>query len=528
MYAKQCDLSLTIKSIAVHIPGLTHLHIDQPATYTQREAAAVAELQQLTHLDLISTRGFESGALAPLTRLKNLTHLHLQLTSGDVSASSSPAISPGATATYTSSSSSRSSSSLGKLSPADESALTHLSQLVGLSVVGMPPPGASSSSALQGAAAAGKPGGWALELLMHGAAKAAEPKLQQLTITDCGLITPNMMALIANIPTIKDLTLGEVSEPGSLNQLSALQQLEALAVAPLQPPAAALDAIAAGCGRLKRLVLGCLPSQGLSTAFAKVEELQLISGTGGQPVGLTGMRRSTATLTGLVRGFPGLRILGIAGWQVDSAGVDAITQVKQLTHLLLHGRSSSQPANLLLPLLTMPGLQQIQLLGLQGLSDDWVADAVKKVGGQGGSFQAVTHLSLGAAAASGDTQVLLPSSKASGVGAAGGLLVERSNSGSAAVNSALAAAAAAAASGCNCLTDKGLVRLFVCPKLQRLELANLMGVTLAGVKALARGCPTLQQITVKGSPAVCAATPEAATRAGQCGDGRAVDVIVQG
>jgi hypothetical protein len=339
-----------------------------------------------------------------------------------------------------------------------------------------------------------------------------------------------MISLIASITSIRELTLGEVSKPLSLDQLSSLQQLEALAVAPLQPPAAVLDAVAAGCTKLKRLVLGCLPTQSLATAFAEVEELQLINGPGGQTPSLTAMRRSTATLIGLARAFPKLRVLGVAGWQVDSPGVEAIAQVKQLTHLLLHGRGSSQPANLLLPLLTMPRLQQVQLLGLQGLSDDWVADAVKKVGGQGGSFQAVTHLSLGAAAASGDTQMLLPTSKTSGSGGtAGGTgLAERSNSGSAAASTAMAAAAAAAASGCNCLTDKGLVRLFVCPRLQRLELANLMGVTLAGVKALARGCPTLQQIAVKGSPAVAAATPDAVIRAGQCGDGRVVDVVVQG
>jgi hypothetical protein len=219
-------------------------------------------------------------------------------------------------------------------------------------------------------------------------------------------------------------------------------------------------------------------------------------------------------------------------------------QLKQLTHLLLNpagsssssssdvsdatsaassSSSGSQPAEVLLPLLRLPHVRQLQLLGLSGLTDAWVTSAVSSVGTPGGAFPATTHLALGAAP---DTASLRLAAAAGSSASLAGAGPTKAASAAAAAAAAMAASAMFEAASAG-LTDKGLVKLFPLPRLAKLELVSLPGVTLAGVKALARGCPPLRSVVVKGVPAVAAAHPDVLVKAGVTGDGRVVDILVR-
>jgi hypothetical protein len=76
------------------------------------------------------------------------------------------------------------------------------------------------------------------------------------------------------------------------------------------------------------------------------------------------------------------------------------------------------------------------------------------------------------------------------------------------------------------ITDRGLVRLFGCSRLRVLELHRFPAVTLAGVRALARGAPRLESVHCAGCPALAAAPPEAVAAAGTLGGVRSVMVRV--
>lgn len=76
------------------------------------------------------------------------------------------------------------------------------------------------------------------------------------------------------------------------------------------------------------------------------------------------------------------------------------------------------------------------------------------------------------------------------------------------------------------LTDKGLMQLAAWPRLSSLVLRGMSGITLAGVKALVDGCPTLTELHVRGCPAVSAASPESVSKAAVAPPGRGVTLCV--
>ena len=57
VYDKQCDVSLIIKSVALHGKQLTQLHIEQEAQLSLKAMAAVAELPLLEQLTVKSRNG---------------------------------------------------------------------------------------------------------------------------------------------------------------------------------------------------------------------------------------------------------------------------------------------------------------------------------------------------------------------------------------------------------------------------------------------------------------------------------------
>jgi hypothetical protein len=76
------------------------------------------------------------------------------------------------------------------------------------------------------------------------------------------------------------------------------------------------------------------------------------------------------------------------------------------------------------------------------------------------------------------------------------------------------------------LTDRGLVKLVAWPGLSTLVLSGLPGISLAGLKALVAGCPSLAEMTVRDCPAVGAAPPDSLARAAVGPSGRVVDLWV--
>jgi hypothetical protein len=585
VYAKQCDLSLTLKSVALRCKGLTHLHLEQPACYTTREAAAVAELPALTHLQLVSTRGVEPGALVPLGAMPGLRHLHLQLTDEEASAPSSPAATGAAAAAPTAAAAAGGSTPVSQAAAwaADAAALRGMTHLASITLVGMQPP-----------VTPGCP--WAVECLLTAATAAADSVqrassssssgataaggqqggVRQLRIMECGALTPALLEVVSRIHTLASLSLGDVSDAAALVSLSRLGALEGLALAPGQAlPSSVLSALLSSCPRLGRLLAGGLgPCPSARPGSAQVSELQLVRPAGTAPAAPAATTTSSSSSShhhsALVRGYsggggvpppsppaalgslpswlPGLSVLALTGWSLDASAVDAVMQLKQLTHLLLNpagsssssdpsdaasssssattsssSSSGSQPADVLLPLLRLPHVRQLQLLGLSGLTDAWVASAVSSVGTPGGAFPATTHLALGAAP---DPTSLRLAAAAGSSASLAGAGPTKAASAAAAAAAAMAATAVfeAAAAG---LTDKGLVKLFPLPRLAKLELVSLPGVTLAGVKALARGCPPLRTVVVRGVPSVAAAHPDVLVKAGVTGDGRVVDILVR-
>jgi hypothetical protein len=76
------------------------------------------------------------------------------------------------------------------------------------------------------------------------------------------------------------------------------------------------------------------------------------------------------------------------------------------------------------------------------------------------------------------------------------------------------------------LTDKGLMQLAAWPRLSSLVVSGMPGITLAGLKALVGGCPSLTQLHVRGCPAVSAAPPESVSKVSVGPGGRAVTLCV--
>jgi hypothetical protein len=70
------------------------------------------------------------------------------------------------------------------------------------------------------------------------------------------------------------------------------------------------------------------------------------------------------------------------------------------------------------------------------------------------------------------------------------------------------------------MTDKGLMRLFACPALRRLELSRLPAITLAGVAALASGSSALESVRLVACCSVATAGRDEAAAAGVVGGGR--------
>jgi hypothetical protein len=57
VYDKQCDVSLILKSVVLHMAQLTQLSVEQEGQATAKAMAAMAELPLLTHLSVRTRQG---------------------------------------------------------------------------------------------------------------------------------------------------------------------------------------------------------------------------------------------------------------------------------------------------------------------------------------------------------------------------------------------------------------------------------------------------------------------------------------
>ncbi|KAF8059687.1 yciC [Scenedesmus sp. PABB004] len=497
VFDRLCDLALIVKSIPLHAIQLSAVTIEANAQLTARATGALAELPLLAALTLRTVGGYEPGALGRLGgAASSLTSLHLERLPPPADARAGPEGAGGGAALTP--------SELARLQAADELGLARCGRLVSLAAVGLPPRG----GALR-----------AVGALLAAIAAAVRPRLARLVLSGMPELPLSCLELAAGVASLSELDLSGCDLAGSaeLGRLAALPGLAALCVAPCTLAAAALAELGRACRRLARVSMGAPTAQpavaGPCAALPGVTALALLAtaprngGAAAAAGGLAGVfsgmslrGRPALQLGGLGRAWPGLLSLEIAGWGIDAAGAAALASLTGLTSLRLAGGPADEPgaalhARPLLPLLALPRLATLALLELSGLSDEWVGDAVRSVAAPGGAFAAVTELHLGAAAA--------PPAGGAGAGA-----------GASATTGGDAACAAQ-------LTDRGLVRLFACPRLRRLVLVALPGVTLAGVKALARGSGSLASLEL----AWTGARGAAAAAAGAAGGGQALPVV---
>jgi hypothetical protein len=525
VYDKHCDQSLILKSIALHAPQLSSLSLQQAAMLTAKSIAAMSDMPNLSSLTLKNAHGFEPGALAKLSSILNLMHLHLEILEPSNSGST-PAAGSSTAGSATGSTVQLTPSELARLQASDEVGLAKCTRLVSLTAINLARAGALRP----------------VEALLGAIAGSLKPRLAALVLGNMPDLPASVIEVAAGIPSSSFVSLAGCDVAGSadvakLSMLTGLMQLE---LAPQLPPATALAALAKGCKRLVSVSMGATPLGPGAPVMSGVSELQMlaVSPVGAAAAGaaahaasdsgssisssLAGMSlrmRPPLQLTGFGRVWPSLKALEISGWGLDAAGVAAIRQLEGLTSLKLVGGSQPGAAlqgKLLLPLLDMPELQQLVLLEVTGLTDEWVADAMRGVGAAGGgSFCAVRELTLGAVADG-------AAADSSAVGAGG--------KGTAAVTAGTACcpycAVGGVGDGSQMVTDRGLVRLFACPQLRKLKLVQLQGITLAAVKALARGSSSLAVVEVLRCPAVSAAPPEAAARAAVVAPDRAIDLWV--
>lgn len=217
--------------------------------------------------------------------------------------------------------------------------------------------------------------------------------------------------------------------------------------------------------------------------------------------------------------------LQVSGWALDGSSIAAISRLEGLTRLRLQGGrgpGTALYAHPLLPLLDQPGLQELALMDVTGLTDDWLAEATAMATGTQGRAPAVRDLHLGAAPGDG---ISTPFNSTAGSGSGSGSGSISSSAGSCVAM--VEAGGAATSIGSRMLTDRGLARMATWPGLRVLHLAQLPGITLAGVKALAAGSSSLVQLYVTRCPAVSAATADGIARAAVPSPGRAIDLWVQ-
>jgi hypothetical protein len=516
VYDKHCDLSLILKSIPLHAPQLASLSLQQAAMLTAKSVAALSDMPQISSLTLKNAHGFEPGALAKLSGIPNLTHLHLEiLEPGSTSAAAGSTTGSAIGSTVLSSPAGPGSSTvaltpseLARLQASDEVGLAKCTRLVSLAAINLAKAGALRP----------------VQALLGAIAGSLKPRLASLVLGNMPELPPSVVEVAAGIPSLCHVSLAGCDVAGSADvaKLSVLTGLVSLELAPQLPPAAALAAVVKGCKRLASVSMDAAQLGPAAAVMSGVSELQLhavvplgaasaaggpdtSSAVSGSMAAMSLRVRPPLQLTGFDRAWPNLKALEITGWELDAAGVAAIRQVESLASLKLVGggqTGAALQAKVLLPLLDMPELQQLVLLEITNLTDEWVADAMRGVGAAGaGSFCAVRELTLGAAA---DAAV----------------------SDSAAKGAAAPAAAGGVGDGSQLLTDRGLVRLFACPRLCKLTLVQLPGITLAAVKALTRGSSTLAVVEATKCPAISAAPPEAAAKAAVVAPDRAIDLWV--
>lgn len=372
---------------------------------------------------------------------------------------------------------------------ADEAALKDMTHLVSLSLVNMANPMSLGATP------------W--EAVLAAIAATQTPKLQQLRLSRCGHLTGPVMQSIAKITSMVELDVSgsEVSEPDMI-KIARLTQLTSLNAAGLYPSAIVLGAIAVTGTKLKQLTVGGLPdATAADQPLRTITELtlqQIIDGSNDQIIAAI---RHGHGINSIRFWLPKLQSLSMIDWEVDSRSIAIITQLTGLRSLTIHGTSKAPVrAQLLLPLTSMTNLRELTLLGLTGLTDDWMADAMQQLGG---SFPNVEKLQLGAVdVAVSDSQSVFNSDSDSGTAAAANLGLPPVG-----------------------LSDRGLVRLFVCSSLKELMLYNFPGISLAGIKALSKGSAALRRVVTTGCPAVAAAPAESRARACVCAN-RVVDLCV--
>eukprot|EP00878_Enallax_costatus_P031817 GHUV01034866.1.p1 GENE.GHUV01034866.1~~GHUV01034866.1.p1 ORF type:complete len:514 (+),score=188.39 GHUV01034866.1:836-2377(+) len=502
VYDRLCDISLMLKSVVLHTKHLTSIYIDQGALMSAKAMGYLAEMPALTSVTIKTAHGFETGALASLGRINALTSLTLEITNSSLNSSSTlcPAtkLPP---------------SELARLQASDEVGLAKCTGLVSLTVINITKSGP----------AAFRP----VEALLQAIAGSVEPKLERLVLENMADMSASVLDLVAETSSVREVSFAGSSVGSSMDvaKLSLLGRLQMLNVAPQQPTAGVLSALAKGCKQLSRLAMGAVSVSPVALCMPGVIELQLLAVaphsavSGGSSIAkcagavssLSVQVKPPLHLSGLSQVWPCLRRLKISGYALDATAVSEIGSVRDLESLKITGSpEAAVSAKLLLPLLSMPTLQQLQLLEMSDLTDAWISEAVRAIGTTAGAtFATVRELQLGSAAVA---------------DAAG---ISSSIKGSSSSSDKAAPAAPPAYSDPNIfLTDKGLVRLFACPKLQKLSLVQLPGVTLAGIKALVRGSQTLQAIDVFGCPAVSAAPEETVAKVAVAFPGRAVNLMV--
>lgn len=434
-----------------------------------------------------------------------LTSLHLEVTEGPTNspAAQPPTLTP---------------SELARLQALDEVGLAKCTRLVSLTAINLTKAGLAILRPL--------------EALLAAIAGTLKPKLNRLVLANMPELQPSVLELVAGICSLTEVSISGCSIGGcsDLAKLSVLGDLTALTVAPQQPSASVLGVLAKGCRRLSMLVMGSVNINPTALSMPGITDLQILAASpysiaAPSCVSLTGVMgtmslrvRPPLQLNGFSRVWPGLRQLDISGLPLDSAGIAALQQMEDLESLRIAGAQDTLlPAKLLLPLLGLPKLQQLHMLELSDLTDEWMCEAVKTVGAAAGSnFAAVRELRLGAAASPAGSPTAAAESPSS-----------RADKLSSSLDKPAVASAPGICGDCGqVLTDRGLVRLFACPKLHKLVLVQLPGISLAGIKALVRGSQTLQVIEIVDCPAICAASADVVARAAVAAPDRAVDLRV--